>query len=176
MSDTPLLPTDPPPAYTAPSAPSLVPRPPPPRPPLSLPALNLLRTRRVILASASPRRRALLAQIGLTNIEIIPSTFPETLDKSTLTPFEYVRETAAAKCQEVYVRELDNAERGEPGVVLAADTVVVERGGRVLEKPRGREEHVRMLRGLRDGGGHQVGCSGGWGGGAGGMDGWMDGC
>ncbi|RPB20816.1 septum formation protein, partial [Terfezia boudieri ATCC MYA-4762] len=124
--------------------------------PLNLPALNLLRSRRVILASASPRRRALLAQIGLTNIEVIPSSFPETLDKSKYTPFEYVSETAHGKCQEVYIRELDNKEKGEPGVVIAADTVIVDKDGRVLEKPKSREDHLGMLKALRDCGGHQV--------------------
>lgn len=53
------IPTDPPPAYDAaaqgPSRPM--------RPLLDLPALNELRNKRVILASASPRRRALLAQV-----------------------------------------------------------------------------------------------------------------
>lgn len=34
--------------------------------PLNLPALNMIRGKRVILASASPRRRQLLAQVGLS--------------------------------------------------------------------------------------------------------------
>ena len=155
---SPTVPSDPPPAYTAITAPTASPsgRAPHASVPLNLPALNILRRRRVILASASPRRRALLAQIGLTNIEIIPSRFPETLDKRKYTPFEYVSETAHGKCQEVYVRELDNTEKGEPGVVIAADTVVVTNDGRILEKPRSRDEHLAMLKSLRDGGGHQV--------------------
>ena len=54
------------------------------------------------------------------------------------------------------MRELDNTEKGEPGVVIAADTVVVTNDGRILEKPRSRDEHLAMLKSLRDGGGHQV--------------------
>jgi MAF protein len=38
----------------------------------------------------------------------------------------------------------------DPAVVISADTVVVSRDGRILEKPRDRADHVRMLRHLRD--------------------------
>jgi septum formation protein len=128
-----------------------------PRPPLSLdlPALNALRGRRVILASASPRRRQLLAQIGLTNIETIPSSFAENLSKS-LTPFEYVLQTATNKAMAVYEREVDNAERGEPALIIAADTIVVGHFGEILEKPRSETEHLATLRKLRDDGLHRV--------------------
>jgi len=65
-------PLDPPPSYEAASRP-LPPRSPqgppgrkqlPPPPPLNLPYLNALRSRRVILASQSPRRKMLLAQVS----------------------------------------------------------------------------------------------------------------
>ena len=68
----------------------------------------------------------------------------------------------------MYSREIDNP-AGEPALVLAADTIVVSRDGRVLEKPKSRAEHVTMLKNLRDNGAHQVrptlrgGCV--WGGG-----------
>jgi len=78
----------------------------PPRP-LDLPALNELRGKRVILASASPRRRQLLAQIGLTDLDIVPCTLPENQDKS-LAPFEYVLLTAETKARNIYQSEIDN--------------------------------------------------------------------
>lgn len=56
----------------------------------------------------------------------------------------------------VYTAEIDNATRGEPALVLAADTVVVSQLGQILEKPRSQAEHVAMLQGLRDAGVHQV--------------------
>ncbi|KAF8444245.1 Maf-like protein-domain-containing protein [Kalaharituber pfeilii] len=150
------IPTDPPPAYDGPPAAPL-PRPLPPRLPLSLPALNHLRTRRIILASASPRRSQLLSLLGLPNLEIIPSTFPETLSKTEHTPFSYVSSTAHEKCREVYARELDSHPDGkEVGIVIAADTVIVDNEGRVIEKPRSREDHLSILKGLRNGGGHKV--------------------
>lgn len=38
----------------------------------------------------------------------------------------------------------------DPALVISADTVVVSRDGRILEKPRDRADHIRMLRHLRD--------------------------
>ncbi|KAK4543964.1 hypothetical protein LTR36_004738 [Oleoguttula mirabilis] len=116
--------------------------------PLDLPALNMIRGKRVILASASPRRRQLLAQIGLHDLEIIPSTLPEDRDR-TLPPFEYVLQTADRKCRDVYTAEIDSP-KGEPAIVIAADTVVSTHMGQILEKPRSQKEHVAMLKMLRD--------------------------
>ncbi|KND91121.1 Maf-like protein C3G6.03c [Tolypocladium ophioglossoides CBS 100239] len=97
MADS-TTPRDPPPGYTAAAAEhGAGPRPSGPvrRPvlPLDLPILKHLNAKRVILASASPRRKALLQQIGLTNLEIMPSTKPEDLDKGAyvLAPREDAR-------------------------------------------------------------------------------------
>ncbi|KAI9853086.1 MAG: hypothetical protein M1838_001587 [Thelocarpon superellum] len=127
------------------------------RPPLPFehPTLVKLRGKRVVLASASPRRKQLLAQMGLHSVEIIPSTVPEAFPKS-LAPFEYVLQTATQKAMTVYRQEIDNEERGEPGLVLAADTVVVSQLGEILEKPRSEAEHLAMLKTLRNGGTHSV--------------------
>ncbi|KAF2668801.1 septum formation protein [Microthyrium microscopicum] len=148
-------PLDPPPSYEAaqqPSAPVLRPRAPVL---LDLPALNSLRGKRVILASASPRRRQLLAQIGLTNLEIIPSAFAEDLPKSGA-PFDYVLETATQKALKVYEQEINNVAKGEPTLIIAADTIVVAPNGEILEKPKSMKSHVETLQMLRDGGFHQV--------------------
>lgn len=148
--------TEDPPSYEAAQSPALA----PPRrlarpPPLELPALLLLRDKRTILASASPRRKALLAQIGLTNLEVIPSNFEENLPKN-VSPFEYVLATATGKALSVYESEVNNTEKGEPGIIIAADTVVVSSLGEILEKPRSEAQHIAMLKGLRDGGAHRV--------------------
>lgn len=141
---------EPPPTYTrTPLPPGASGRPPFP---LQIPTISHLRSRRTILASASPRRKQLLAQIGLTNIEICPSTFPEDIDKRAITPFQYVLETASAKALDVYKKEIDNRAKGDPEIVIAADTIVVGYGGQILEKPRSEREHLAMLKGLRDGG------------------------
>ena len=151
----PAVPSEDPPSYDQVSGPVRTPsrrlRPPPP---LELPALNVLRGKRVILASASPRRKQLLAQIGLTNIEIIPSKFEENLPKGA--PFEYVLGTAVQKALAVYKQEIDNVEKGEPKLIIAADTIVVNAMGEILEKPRSEVQHITMLKSLRDTGSHRV--------------------
>jgi septum formation protein len=150
-----VAPSEPPPSYetsqqTTPTAPRA-------RPQLDMPALNAVRGKRIILASASPRRRALLAQIGLASeVEVVPSSFAEDLPKAGLSPIEYCLRTATEKCVRVYEREVGSEERGEPALVLAADTVVVSCAGDVLEKPRSFAEHVAMLKMLRDSGTHRV--------------------
>ncbi|KAF2661878.1 Maf-domain-containing protein [Lophiostoma macrostomum CBS 122681] len=161
-------PSEPPPPYEdaarprsggpSPRPPLTSPRgPPPPKLPLplNLPALVALRGKRIVLASASPRRRQLLAQIGLTNLDIVPSRFAEDLPHS-LSPFEYVLETASEKVREVYTREIDNTEKGEPALIIAADTIIISTNGKILEKPRSEADHYQMLQTLRDEGSHRV--------------------
>ena len=156
-------PPEPPPSYTpgdllssdAPSTSAKIPvRPPAPRrplPPLDLPFLTPLRSSRVILASASPRRLHLMSQLGLRPpaLEVIPSTAPEDFPKS-LAPFEYVLATARQKAATVYQQEINNEEEGEPALIIGADTVVVAATGEILEKPKNEADHVRMLKELRD--------------------------
>ncbi|KAE8149419.1 inosine triphosphate pyrophosphatase-like protein [Aspergillus avenaceus] len=152
---SPSEPIDPPPAYDANSTnppPRSLPRP----PPLALPVLNDLRQKRVILASASPRRRQIMSFLGLPNIEVIPSNAAEDFPK-TMEPFEYVLATATKKAQTVYEQEIMNEAKGEPGLILAADTVVVDTlSGTILEKPRSEVHHLAMLKSLRDNRDHKV--------------------
>jgi MAF protein len=127
-------------------------------PPFELPILTHLKSHRTILASASPRRKALLAQLGLTDLEIVPSTKPEDISKATHGPYEYVAATARQKCLHVYetaIRE-DDDDKEEPACVIAADTIIVTRAGHILEKPRNEEDHKKMLRHLRDTQVHKV--------------------
>lgn len=150
---------DPPPSYEVSSSPAggrtgsmPLPRP----PPFGLPVLANLRGKRVILASASPRRKQILAYLGLTNVEIIPSNTAEDFPK-TVSPFEYALQTATQKAQTVYRQEIDNEERGEPALIVAADTIVVDTStGEILEKPRSEAQHISMLKGLRDARDHKV--------------------
>ncbi|KAL4934460.1 nucleotide diphosphatase [Aspergillus undulatus] len=146
-------PSDAPPPYETPTpAPK---RSLPPPPPLPLPVLQTLRSKRVILASQSPRRRQIIAHLGLPHIEIIPSNFAEDLPH-TVEPFEYVLSTATQKAQDVYAREILNEEKGEPALILAADTIVVDTTtGSILEKPRSEAHHIAMLKQLRDCGVHK---------------------
>lgn len=100
---------------------------------------------RLVLASASPRRRELLAQIGMMP-EIIPSTIEEKITVSE--PEEVVLELSRQKAMDV-------ASGREPEtLVIGADTVVAA-GGRILGKPVDHEQAKEMIS-LLAGGTHQV--------------------
>ncbi len=89
----------------------------------------------LILASASPRRAALLDQAGIS-FTIIKPALKENPDFSK-PPSEMVAALAREKALSV-------AETLQQGIVLAADTVVVYRG-EVLGKPHDPEDARRML-------------------------------
>ena len=102
---------------------------------------------RLILASASPRRKDLLAQIGVVPDAIIPADIDEQPRAGEL-PRHYVQrlagEKAAALLHHADVR--DTAQAG-PILILAADTTVAL-GRRILEKPRDIDEARRFLESL----------------------------
>jgi len=89
----------------------------------------------VVLASKSPRRIALLKQIGL-HPEVIPSHISEEFDP-LMTAAENTKRLALEKAQEVG-RGLENA------LVVGADTTVVL-ADQVLAKPADAEDAIRML-------------------------------
>jgi septum formation protein len=96
-------------------------------------------TARLILASASPRRLALLAQVGIVPDAIDPAAIDETPLKAEL-PRLYARRIAEAKATAVAPRH--------PGAfVLAADTVVAL-GRRILPKAESEAEARRCLEAL----------------------------
>ena len=95
---------------------------------------------RLILASASPRRRELLVRFGVP-FEVIPAVGEERAGAES-DPAETVCRLAEAKAAEVFARTGDPA-----AVVVAADTVV-ELGGEILGKPGTPEKAREMLRAL----------------------------
>lgn len=80
-----------------------------------LEALSALASKRIVLASASPRRLDLLRQVGLQPL-VQPSSFEENLDKGKFTAAQYAVETARHKA-------LDVATACQADLVIAADTV-----------------------------------------------------
>lgn len=108
-----------------------------------------------VLASGSPRRRELLASLGIEFV-VIKSDIDETQGADE-DPYVYVRRLSGEKAQAVAAR------LAEPSLVLAADTVVilaadtigVTEGGDVLGKPVDAADAHAMLRRLR-GRGHVV--------------------
>jgi septum formation protein len=100
----------------------------------------------LVLASASPRRLELLAQIGVVPDRVDPADVDETPQKSE-TPPRLAERLARSKARVV-------ADRAPEAVVLAADTVVAV-GRRLLEKPADAAEAERFLR-LLSGRNHRV--------------------
>ena len=94
----------------------------------------------IVLASQSPRRRELLAMLGVKDFEIIPARsemdFP-----SDIFPGDAAVAVARAKALEVL------PQAAPASLVLAADTVV-SLDGRILEKPADEAEAFSMLRAL----------------------------
>jgi len=96
----------------------------------------------LILASGSPRRRELLACLGLPFRVVVPHVDEDAPSAADLTPEEMTEALAGAKALTV-------AQREGRGLVLAADTLVVD-GETVLGKPRDAGEAAAMLRRLCD--------------------------
>ena len=97
----------------------------------------------LILASASPRRADLLAQIGVIPETVDPADIDETPIKDEL-PRVYAARLAETKAKAV-------AARHENALILAADTVVAV-GRRILDKPiddRDARKHLSLLSGRR---------------------------
>ena len=93
----------------------------------------------VVLASASPRRVALLRQVGLAFTVVDPG--PDAEWPAGAEPRHGVRALALDKAQRV-------AGERRASIVIGADTEVVARGGEVLGKPRDAAEALGMLQRL----------------------------
>mgnify|MGYP001027943159 FL=1 len=94
----------------------------------------------IILASNSPRRRELLAQIGIRDFQILSPDVDETVEPG-LSPARMVETLSLRKARAAAGRA------GADDLILAADTVVAL-DGRVLGKPRDQGEAFAMLSAL----------------------------
>lgn len=92
---------------------------------------------RLVLASASPRRRELLAQIG-AEFEVLPAQGEEHI--STTKPEQAVVELSRQKAEEVAGLA---AAQGR-SLILGADTIVAFQG-EILGKPKDEADAARML-------------------------------
>ncbi|KAK7048345.1 Maf/Ham1-domain-containing protein [Favolaschia claudopus] len=130
-------------------------------------AIKKLTGKRVILASASPRRKDILRVYGIAP-EIIPSTFQEDLSVHSFENiYEYPVATATHKAVEVYERLVETDPDNGPDLIIAADTVVLTHAQpsttqtsydmlptikqELLEKPSSKEDNLRMLMDLNGG-------------------------
>jgi septum formation protein len=102
-------------------------------------------TKSLILASASPRRKELLANIGLA-FQVIPSTVEEDLGEEF--SYEKIEEVALEKAMDVAKKV------GYPAIVIGSDTVVTI-DNKILGKPADKDDAFNMLR-LLSGRTHRV--------------------
>ena len=107
----------------------------------------------IVLASASPRRRELLAQTGV-EFRVHAVDADETLDERLAAePVEAVKKLAERKAKAA-VEQLVTPDYDGTMVVLGSDTMVVFRG-EIFGKPHDAEDARRMLHAL-SGHGHDV--------------------
>ncbi len=100
---------------------------------------------RFILASASPRRREILAHLGL-DFTILCADADESSEQRD--GAKLVEILSLRKAHAVRDRLIAQGEDCRDAVILASDTVVVSPDGEILGKPRDREDAARMLRSL----------------------------
>lgn len=94
----------------------------------------------MILASASPRRKALLEQMGIKDFRVVPAEGGERIDHTL--PFEEMaKKLALGKAEWVARRE------GSEPLIIGADTIVVL-DGQVMGKPRNQASAFQMLSSL----------------------------
>ena len=115
-----------------------------------LPQLNQLH---IVLASASPRRLALLHSLGLTSITVHPSAFPELLPHTSHTPTSYALATSLAKAHSTLsflthppILPSPSSPR-TPDLLISADTVV-SLPPHIIEKPSTPSHALSTLRAL----------------------------
>lgn len=97
---------------------------------------------KVILASASPRRKELL-QLIVPDFEIIVSGADETLEEG-LTPQEQVTRLAHIKAKSIYESTIGDR------IIIGSDTIVTK-NGKIYGKPKSREHAKIMLNELLEG-------------------------
>ena len=108
--------------------------------------------RKIVLASASPRRRELLSQVGIT-FEVKPASGEERITSTE--PSKVVEELSFQKAMfTVHALEKEQADDLADILIIGADTIVSYEG-KILGKPSDPEAAVKMLSMLQ-GNTHQV--------------------
>lgn len=99
---------------------------------------------KIILASASPRRREILNAVGI-NFEVVKSDADESTVSKSTEPSIYVQELALLKSTDA-AKKLKDKKRKDM-LIISADTVVVSEG-EILTKPADFEDARRILTSL----------------------------
>ena len=100
---------------------------------------NLLKNKKIVLASASPRRANILNQIGLKFIQIPADICEELFESQHISPKKYVNVLALEKCRYIKNQLTDDC------LIIAADTTVyLDR--KIIGKPLDIDEAVFFLK------------------------------
>lgn len=105
------------------------------------PAFQALSSKRVVLASQSPRRLQIFSGVGFTP-EFVPSGFPEDYDWRPFGPHDYVAFNARKKVE--WISKDLHAQAIKPALIVGCDTVV-SCDEQVLEKAKDRQHAADML-------------------------------
>lgn len=109
---------------------------------------------KIILASASPRRKEILEGLGV-DFTVMTADTDESCNLTD--PYEYASELARRKGQAAWARlklQMKDGVDNSDAVVISADTVVAAEG-EILGKPKDRQDAYRMLK-LLSGSDHEV--------------------
>ena len=90
---------------------------------------------KLILASASPRRKELLGKIGL-EFDIVPAKGEEVVTKNL--PWEVVKELSFQKAKEIADMQMEEC------IVIGSDTIVAK-GEKIMGKPKDEADAYQML-------------------------------
>lgn len=102
---------------------------------------NLLKNRKIILASASPRRKEILDLVGVKYLQL-PADVDETiLPSDHINPKRYASRIALLKCKEISKLNDKNC------LVISADTIVYFNKA-ILGKPKNHDEVYEYLKQL----------------------------
>lgn len=102
---------------------------------------------KLILASRSPRRAAILETVGLA-FEVVDPPYDDPPEPDDQDPVEMVRQRARAKAKSVWQHRRQGGDADTESVILAADTVVIGPDESLMGQPSTRDEAEAMLRTL----------------------------
>lgn len=113
----------------------------------------MLENIKIILASASPRRRELLSRAGF-DFEIVTSDIEERTTQSE--PEEIVKELSYIKAEDVFDRIVQsNNDSGHKAIMVIGADTVVSKEGRIMGKPESESAAFGMIQSIQ-GSTHQV--------------------
>ena len=99
-----------------------------------------MNTKKIILASNSPRRKVILKSLNI-NFEIIPSNYDEPINENDIFSYQKIENIALNKAKSI-LNQIKTS-----SLIISADTVVVN-DNKVLLKPKNQQNAFNILKSL----------------------------